>query len=72
MEKKFILNNNNLIIMKKNYLKPKTINVELISEPLMNAVSGEQTGAGTGSGSAGAEDPEVAAPSRGEWGNLWE
>lgn len=57
--------------MKKKYSVPETIDVELASEPLMNAVSGETTGAGTGEGSAGDGDPEVAGKHRGDWGNLW-
>lgn len=57
--------------MKKKYSPPKSMNVELISEPLMNVVSGEQTGAGTGEGSAGDETPEITAPNRGDWGSLW-
>lgn len=57
--------------MKKSYLTPESTEINLISEPIMNIVSGETGSAGTGSGSAGDEDPEVAGKHRGEWGNLW-
>lgn len=58
--------------MKKKYQAPETLEVELLTEAsLMNIVVGSSTGAGTGSGSAGDEDPEVAGKRRGEWGNLW-
>ena len=59
--------------MKKTYLSPETLDVKLVSEPLMNVVSGETIGgAGTGEGSAGDEDSEEAAGKhRGSWGNLW-
>ena len=58
--------------MKKNYSTPTTEEVQLLTNAsLMNIVEGSTTGAGTGSGSAGDEDPEVAGKSRGEWGNLW-
>jgi hypothetical protein len=58
--------------MKKTYRTPVTHEVELLTNvSLMNIVEGSTTGAGTGEGSAGDEDPEVAGKSRGEWGNLW-
>ena len=57
--------------MKKNYVSPELAELKLICEPVMNAVSGETTGAGTGNGTAGDEDPECARRGRGEWGNLW-
>ena len=58
--------------MKKNYQTPSTQEVELLTNAsLMNIVEGSTTGAGTGEGSAGDEDPEVAGKSRGECGNLW-
>ncbi len=57
--------------MKKSYLTPESTEINLISEPIMNIVSGETGSAGTGSGSAGDEDPEVAGKHRGEWGSLW-
>ena len=58
--------------MKKTYLSPETLDVKLLSEPLMNVVSGELGSAGTGEGSAGDEDSEEAAGKhRGSWGNLW-
>lgn len=58
-------------MVKKVYLTPKAENVVLIAGPIMNIVEGSNTQTGTGSGSSGDEDPEVATPSRGEWGNLW-
>ena len=59
--------------MRKNYQTPATQEVELLTNAsLMNIVEGSTTGAGTGEGSAGDEDPEVAGKSRGEWGNLWQ
>ena len=58
--------------MKKNYQTPSTEEVQLLTNAsLMNIVEGSTTGAGTGEGSAGDEDPEVAGKSRGEWGDLW-
>lgn len=58
--------------MKKKYQAPETLEVELLTKAsLMNIVVGSTTSAGTGSGSAGDEDPEVAGKHRGEWGNLW-
>ena len=57
--------------MKKSYLTPESTELKLISEPIMNVISGETGGAGTGSGSAGDEDPEVTSRHRGEWGSLW-
>lgn len=58
--------------MKKKYQAPETLEVELLTKAsLMNIVVGSTTNAGTGSGSAGDEDPEVAGKHRGEWGNLW-
>ena len=42
------------------------------SEVLMNITSGEQTGAGTGDGSADDNDPELTHRRRGSWGNFWE
>ncbi|MBR5477006.1 MAG: hypothetical protein IKV19_00995 [Bacteroidaceae bacterium] len=58
--------------MKKNYKAPVSIEVQLLTNAaLMNIVESSTTGAGTGSGSAGDEDPEVVGRSRGEWGNFW-
>ena len=58
--------------MKKTYLSPETLDVKLLSEPLMNITSGETGSAGTGEGSAGDDDSEEAAGKhRGSWGNLW-
>ena len=57
--------------MKKNYLSPETMNIKLMTEPLMQIVSGETIeGPGVGEGSAGDDDPEVAGKNRG-WGNVW-
>ena len=58
--------------MKKTYLSPETLDVKLLSEPLMNAISGELGSAGTGEGEAGDEDSEEAAGKhRGTWGSVW-
>ena len=57
--------------MKKNYVSPETAELKLVCEPVMNVVSGETTGAGTGDGFADSDDEEGAGKSRGEWGNLW-
>ena len=58
--------------MKKTYLSPETLDVKLLSEPLMNVVSGETGSAGTGEGEAGDDDSEEAAGKhRGTWGNVW-
>lgn len=58
--------------MKKKYKVPFTNEVQLLTNAaLMNVVIGSNTGAGTGSGSAGDKDPEIVSGSRGEWGNLW-
>lgn len=60
--------------MKKDYITPMIEVVQLDPEQsLMNILAGSTTGAGTGDGSAGDEDPELAPEHqrRGEWGNLW-
>ena len=58
--------------MKKSYKTPVIKEVQMLTDvTLMNILVGSTTGVGTGSGSAGDEDPEVAGASRGEWGNLW-
>ena len=58
--------------MKKIYSSPRTINIELHSEPLMNVTSGEQAGAEVGSGSAGDKYPDLSGTRRGVWGDLWQ
>lgn len=60
--------------MKKEYITPMIEVVELdIEQSLMNVLVSSTVGAGTGSGSAGDKDPELAPKHqrRGEWGNLW-
>lgn len=60
--------------MKKDYITPTIEVVELDTEQaLMNILVGSITWAGTGSGSAGDKDPELAPEHRrrGEWGDLW-
>ena len=58
--------------MKKNYCTPVTQEVELLTNAsFMNVVPSSTTNAGTGNGTAGDSDPEVAGKSRGEWGNVW-
>lgn len=57
--------------MKKIYVTPEIVNVEMMAEPVMTAVSGETTGAGVGNGSAGSNTPNPSAGNRGDWGNLW-
>ena len=58
--------------MRKTYLSPETLDVKLLSEPLMNVVSGELGSAGTGEGEAGDDDSEEAAGKhRGSWGSVW-
>lgn len=39
-------------------MTPETLDVKLLSEPLMNVVSGETGSAGTGEGEAGDDDSE--------------
>lgn len=59
--------------MKKDYITPMIEVVQLDPEQsLMNILAGSTTGAGTGDGSAGDEDPECGTKRRGTWGNLWE
>lgn len=55
--------------MKKRYMAPEATNVELALSPVMTAISGEQSSAGTGDGSA--NGPDLSAGNRGGWGNLW-
>ena len=58
--------------MKKIYKTPAADEVQLLTNAkLMNILEGSTTGAGTGSGSSGDEDPEIVGSHRGEWGNLW-
>ena len=58
--------------MKKTYLSPETLDVKLLSEPLMNVASGETGSAGTGEGSADDDDSEqVVGKHRGTWGSVW-
>ena len=57
--------------MKNIYITPKTIVIQLVTEPLMNVISGESGNSGIGSGSAGNQDPELSSRHRSEWGNLW-
>lgn len=58
--------------MKKQYIKPAVEIVEIEQETLMLTASGEQTNAGTGSGTAGDDTPNLSNKHRGTWGNLWE
>ena len=60
-------------MMKKNYQTPATEEVQLLTNAsLMQMLEASAiTGPGTGSGSAGDEDPECAGKGRGQWGNLW-
>ena len=60
-----------MIYMKKRYSTPLTIEIELQTEPLMTAVSGEQGNSGVGSGTAGDGDPDLGSRRRGVWGDLW-
>ena len=57
--------------MKKQYVKPilEVVNIEY--ETMMLTVSGEQSSAGTGSGTAGNDTPDLSNRHRGTWGNLW-
>ena len=55
--------------MKKTYVAPEAVNVGLMAEPVMNAISGEQDNAGVGDGSA--NGPDLSVGNRGGWGNLW-
>ncbi len=60
--------------MKKDYIAPAIEVVQLdTEESVMNVLTGSIVEAGTGSGSAGDEDPELAPERhrRGEWGDLW-
>ena len=57
--------------MKKNYVKPEAMNVEMEFSPVMTSVSGETTGSGTGSGTAGNDTEDLSAGNRSEWGNIW-
>lgn len=57
--------------MKKRYLSPESIEIVLLTEPLMNVTSGEQDGAGVGNGTAGDGNPDLHGRRRGVWGDLW-
>ncbi len=61
-----------MIMLKQTYMKPDMEAVAFESEVLMNITSSEQTGAGTGDGSADDNDPELISRRRGMWGNFWE
>ena len=53
-------------------MTPEILDVKLLSEPLMNIVSGETGSAGTGEGEAGDDDSEEATGKhRGSWGSVW-
>ena len=45
--------------MKKEYLSPLSIELQLYPESLMVTISGEQSVAGVGGGNAGDEDPDL-------------
>ena len=55
--------------MKKKYVTPEAMDVEMALSPVMTAVSREQDSAGTGEGFA--NGPGLSAGNRGDWGNLW-
>lgn len=57
--------------MKKNYLNPEMSVITLVSEPIMNVVSGETDNVGTGEGSVGDGTEDLVSRKRGEWGDLW-
>lgn len=60
--------------MKKDYITPTIEVVQLDTEQsVMNVLVSSMVEVGTGSGSAGDEDPELAPKQRrrGEWGDLW-
>ena len=57
--------------MKKTYVAPETVNIGLMAEPVMNVTSGEQSTAGTGSGTVGDGTSDLSAGNRDVWGNLW-
>ena len=58
--------------MKKQYVMPIIDIINIEHEALMLTVSGEQSNAGTGSGTVGNETPNLSNKRRGTWGNLWE
>ena len=57
--------------MKKNYLNPEMSVITLVSESIMNVVSGETGNLGTGDGSVGDGTEDLVSRKRGEWGDLW-
>lgn len=57
--------------MKKIYINPEIVSIELVTSTLMTVTSGEQGSAGVGSGTVGDKNPELSADKRFEWGNLW-
>lgn len=57
--------------MHNKYIKPETSIVTISSSPLMMTTSGETGGAGTGTGSAGDNTPDLSEGRRGQWGDLW-
>ena len=53
--------------MKKNYLKPETVMVDVVLCNMI-ATSGNTN---VGGGNAGSGFPNESKGSRGEWGNVW-
>ena len=58
--------------LKKNYISPCCVEMELESMPLMVAASSETGNTNVGSGSVGNKNPDLSSRSRGEWGNIWQ
>ena len=56
---------------KQKYIAPKMEVIEFDAPLLILAASGETSSSGTGSGTAGDDDPELANGRRGTWGSLW-
>ena len=57
--------------MKKKYVMPAVVTIELEIESLMLTASGETGDVSVGSGTAG-NGPDLVNGRRGSWGNLWE
>lgn len=58
--------------MKKNYVTPSLETIEILGkDAIMNVISNETVGAGTGEGSSNDQDPDLSRKLGGSWSNVW-
>lgn len=55
--------------MKKTYLKPEVLSVDIVVETMIAQSNGNVSGDGVGSGGTGGQRPKSA--SQGDWDNIW-